>query len=93
MPRSGMPSERSTPMITISPNPAAPFQVSASPQTPPASSDGIDLRPGSAYEAITRQMVESLTDDMKEIKTRLNNLFYMVIGAILIDILSRWIGA
>jgi hypothetical protein len=80
-------------MLTISPAPTSPFTTSAPPPAPPSPSDGIDLRPGSAYEAVTRQMVESLADDMKEIKTRLNNIFYMVIGAILIDILSRWVGA
>ncbi|HVL23669.1 MAG TPA: hypothetical protein VM450_06270 [Thermomicrobiales bacterium] len=59
----------------------------------PPGGEGIDLRPGSAYEAVTRQMVESLADDLKDIKTRLDNLFYMVIGAIVVDLVARWIGA
>jgi hypothetical protein len=84
-------------MITISPAgqpmPGASFQASTPPSQPQPTADGIDLRPGSAYEAVTRQMVESLTEDMKEIKNRLNNIFYLVIGTILIDILSRWFVA
>lgn len=54
--------------------------------TPP---EPVDLRPGNAYEAVTRQMVESLTDELREIRGRLNSLIFMMIGAILLDILSR----
>jgi hypothetical protein len=56
------------------------------PSPPP---DPIDLRPASAYEAITRQMVESLTEELREIKSRLNSLIFMMVGAILLDVLSR----
>lgn len=49
----------------------------------------IDLRPASVYEAITRQMVESLAEELREIKGRLNGLIFMMIGTILLDILSR----
>ena len=58
---------------------------------PPGGAGGVDLRPASAYEAVTRQMVESLEEDLKEIKSRLNTLFYTVIGAILVDLLTRWV--
>jgi hypothetical protein len=74
-------------MLTI---PSAPFTTTA---TPPGAPEGVDLRPASAYEAVTRQKVESLTEDLKEIKGRLNTLFYTVIGAILIDLLTRWLVA
>lgn len=53
---------------------------------------GIDLKPSSAYEALTRQMVEALTEDVREIKSRVNNIFYIVIGSILVDMLTRWMG-
>jgi len=59
------------------------------PGDPPPTPDPIDLRPASAYEAITRQMVESLTEELREIKARLNSLIFMMIGAILPDILGR----
>jgi hypothetical protein len=52
----------------------------------------IDLQPTSAYEALTRQQVETLADDLREIKSRLNNIFYIVIGSILVDMLTRWMG-
>lgn len=53
----------------------------------------VDLQPASTYEAITRQMVLSLAEDVKEIKSRTNTIFYMVIGGIIVDMLSRWVGA
>lgn len=56
--------------------------------TPPP----IDLEPATAYEALTRQRVESLEDDLMEIKNRIDTIFYLVIGSILVDMLTRWIG-
>lgn len=53
---------------------------------------GVDLEPSSAYEALTRQMVEALAEDVREIKSRVNNIFYIVIGSILVDMLTRWMG-
>lgn len=55
----------------------------------PADPEPIDLRPGNAYEAVTRQMVESLTDELREIRSRLNSLIFMMLGAIVLDIVSR----
>ena len=52
----------------------------------------VDLEPGSAYEALTRQMVEDLADDLAEIKGRLNGLLWMVASAILLDLLVRLTG-
>jgi hypothetical protein len=59
---------------------------------PPADHDPIDLRPATAFEAITRQMVESLAEDLREIKGRLNSLIFMLVGAILLEIVSRMIA-
>lgn len=58
----------------------------------PTTSPGIDLEPATAYEAITRQKVESLEEDLSEIKSRVDTIFYLVIGSILVDMLSRWIS-
>ena len=52
----------------------------------------VDLTPGSAYEAVTRQMVEGLAEDLKEIKGRLNGLLWMVAGAIVLDVVIRVAG-
>ncbi len=49
----------------------------------------VDLRPANTYEAITRQMVDSLQAEMREIRGRLNSLIFMMIGAILLDVFSR----
>jgi hypothetical protein len=54
--------------------------------------DPIDLRPSSTFEAITRQMVDSLADELREIRGRLNSLIFMMIGAILLDVFSRMMG-
>ncbi len=53
---------------------------------------GIDLGPASVYEVITRQMVESLRDELREIKSRLNTLLFMMIGAIMVELAMRIIG-
>ena len=53
----------------------------------------VDFSPASAYEAVTRQMVEALADDLREIKGRLNGLLWMVASAIVIDLIFRLSGA
>ncbi|HWV24210.1 MAG TPA: hypothetical protein VNZ58_08465 [Thermomicrobiales bacterium] len=68
-----------TPIIRVS-------RATASPPEP------VDLQPTSTYEAITRQMVVALSEDVKEIKSRTNTIFYVVIGSIILDMLARWIG-
>lgn len=52
----------------------------------------IGLGPASAYEAVTRQMVEALGKDLEEIKGRLNGVLFMVAGAIVIDVALRLVG-
>ena len=54
---------------------------------------GLDLGPASAYEAVTRQMVEGLARELGEIKGRLNGLLFMVAGAVVIDVALRLAGA
>lgn len=49
----------------------------------------IELGPASAYEALTRQMVERIADDLNEIKGRLNGLLFLVAGAVILDMLAR----
>jgi hypothetical protein len=76
--------------MTVHATPLARFDIPDEP--PPPSPEPIDLRPASAYEAITRQMVESLDDDLREIKARLNGLIFMMVGAIVLDIIGRAFG-
>ncbi len=53
---------------------------------------GIDVRPASAYEAVTREMVQAMRAEIAEIKNRLNGLLFMVAGAIVLDIIVRLAG-
>ena len=50
------------------------------------------LGPGTVYEAVTRQMVEGLTEELREIKGRLNGLLFLVAGAMVVDVVLRLIG-
>ena len=52
----------------------------------------IDLSPISAYEIVTRQMIEATQRDVAEIKGRINNLMVMVCGAVLVNIILRMAG-
>jgi hypothetical protein len=49
--------------------------------------------PGSTYEAVTRQMVRSLRDEVRDVKHRINQLITLIIAAILLEVLMRLIGA
>lgn len=57
-----------------------------------AGRQGVDLEPGCAYGAVTRQMVDDLAIELREIKARLNQLFYLIAGAIALDVLLRLAG-
>ncbi len=52
----------------------------------------LDLSPVSAYEIVTRQLVEATQRDVTEIKARINNLMVMVAGALVVNILLRLAG-
>jgi uncharacterized protein YjeT (DUF2065 family) len=51
-----------------------------------------DLGTPTVYEAVTRRMVEAVAEELKEIKSRLNGLLFMVAGAILVDLVLRLAG-
>lgn len=52
----------------------------------------VDLDPKSTYEVITREKVEHINNELKEIRFRVNGIFYLVIGSVLLDVLPRWLG-
>lgn len=58
-----------------------------------ASRDPVDLSPGSAYEVVTRTRLDELATDVAEIRQRIDALFWLVIGSIVVDIALRTIGA
>ena len=77
---------------------ATPHACAADPGTPAApgapveSPRPLDLSPISAYEIVTRQMIEATQRDVAEIKGRINNLMVMVCGAVLVNIILRMAG-
>ena len=46
----------------------------------------------SAFEAVTRQMVDTVSEELRAIEHRLDNLLWMVVGAVLIDTGLRVMG-
>ncbi|MCS7294695.1 MAG: hypothetical protein NZ761_04795 [Dehalococcoidia bacterium] len=48
--------------------------------------------PQTAYELVTRQMVEQLARDLAEVRRRVDQLFTTVVGAILLELLVRLWG-
>lgn len=54
---------------------------------------GIGLGPATTYEAVTRQMVTAIDDDLREIKSRLNGLLFLVAGAVVTDLALRLAGS
>ncbi len=54
-----------------------------------AGRETVSLEPASAYEAVTRQMVLGLSEELREIKSRLNGLLFMVAGSVLLDVVLR----
>ncbi|MBF6612096.1 MAG: hypothetical protein IVW55_03120 [Chloroflexi bacterium] len=49
----------------------------------------VDERPKSVYEMMTRQMLVELKEDVSEVKGRVNTLLWLVIGAMLVELLMR----
>lgn len=49
----------------------------------------VDERPKSVYELMTRRMLEELRDDMGEVKGRVNALLWLMVGAILVELVMR----
>ncbi len=53
---------------------------------------GVRLGPASTYEAITRMMVERLSEDVREIRNKINGLFWLIAGTVVVDIVMRMAG-
>ena len=60
------------------------------PRTAPGR-DPLDDPPG-VFEAVTRQMVKVVSEELREIRHRVDNLLWMVAGAILLDTALRVMG-
>jgi hypothetical protein len=53
---------------------------------------GVDLEPASTYEVVTRQMVESLQEELREVRGRINGLLFLLVGMMIGEVLLRLIG-
>ena len=51
--------------------------------------EGVDLAPSSAFEAVTRQMVVDVIREIGYVRRRVDTLFYVVISAIVVDVIGR----
>ncbi|HUG16103.1 MAG TPA: hypothetical protein VMM78_13925, partial [Thermomicrobiales bacterium] len=49
----------------------------------------LNLDPATAYEVLTRQMVDDLTREVAATRQRVDTMFYLVIGSIALDVLLR----
>lgn len=85
---SGQRSEASTPVREALRSGARLRAIVARPGKP----GSVDLEPGCAYGVVTREMVQHLAEELREIRGRLNQLMVMIAGAITLDILLRLAG-
>ena len=49
----------------------------------------LNLDPRSAYELLTRQMVAALTEELREIRQRVNGLLFITVAAVIADLVMR----
>ncbi len=49
----------------------------------------LNLDPRSAYEVLTRQMVAALTEELREIRQRVNGLIFITVAAVIADVVMR----
>lgn len=51
--------------------------------------EAVNLDPATMYEVLTRQMVSDLTEELREIRLRVNGLLFLTTGAVIADIVLR----
>jgi len=49
----------------------------------------VEFGPGTVYEVVTRNMVNSLSDDVREIRNRINGLFWLLAGTVAADLVMK----
>ncbi len=52
----------------------------------------IDLEPATTHEVVTREMVLALQREVTQLRVRLDALFYLMVGSVLLEVLLRLIG-
>lgn len=51
--------------------------------------NGVNVRPGCAFGAVVEERIRGLERGMAEIKFRLNGLIFLIVGAVLVEIVMR----
>lgn len=51
-----------------------------------------DMAPANAFEAVTRQIVVDVQQEIHSLRTRIDSIFSVVVGAIILDLLLRLAG-
>ena len=54
---------------------------------------GVSVRPGCAFGAVIEERMKGLETSMAEVKLRLNGLIFLVVGAVLVEIVMRFLGS
>ena len=54
---------------------------------------GVNIRPGCAFGAVIEERMKGLETSMAEVKLRLNGLIFLVVGAVLVEIMMRFLGS
>ena len=52
----------------------------------------LDTEPSTAFEALLRQQMQSLEQQLKDLRGRLNNLFLLIIGTVALQAIMRIAG-
>lgn len=60
--------------------------------TPPRFGAGGELTPDSAFDVQMRERVRGLEDGLKEVKDRVNSLIFLVVGAVVVQVVLRFVA-
>lgn len=60
--------------------------------SPPRFGPGAELAPDSAFDVQMRERVRGLEDGLKEVKDRVNGLIFLVVGAVVVQVVLRFVG-
>lgn len=58
----------------------------------PGTQPGVDVSPACAFGAVVGQRLAELERNIAEVKGRLNGLIFLVIGAVVIEMILRLVG-
>ena len=60
--------------------------------TPPRFGPDSELAPDSAFDVQMRERVRGLEDGLKEVKDRVNNLIFLVVGAVVVQVVLGFVA-